>query len=136
MNDIPLLRRFEKGDRVYVTAQAIWVALVCAVMASDRNPKQPFLLTYGDLAAALGMDRKAGITLVRQLGIVGHLCVLYDLPTLNSIVINEKTGQPGDHVVTRPGKTPKQEQMDVMRENWFQIRVPTTGTLRKIWQMN
>jgi hypothetical protein len=134
MNDIPSLRRFRKGDRVYVQAQQIWIVLTCLVMRSDRNPRRPFVVTYGDLAEAMGMNRRAGITLGRQLGIVGHLCVMNDLAALNSIVVNDATNEPGDHVVTRPGKTYKQEQAEVMKENWHGIRVPTTGTLRKVWE--
>jgi hypothetical protein len=136
MIDIPSLRRFKKGDRVYVQAQQVWLVLTSFVMRSDRNPRRPTLITYGDLAEAMGMSRRSGITLVRQLGIVGHLCVLNDLPTLNSIVINDVTNKPGDHVVTRRGKTYQQEQAEVMKENWYGIRVPTTGTLRKVWEAN
>lgn len=30
------------------------------------------------------------------------------------------------------GYSGKQEQADIMRFDWFSVRVPTTGTLRKI----
>ena len=42
---------------------------------------------------------------------------------------------PGDHVVLRDGHSYKQEQAEVMRRDWFQFRVPTTGTFRKVWQL-
>lgn len=135
MPDIPSLRRFKNGDRVYVQAQQIWLVLTCLVMRSDRQPRRPYVVTYGDLAEAMGLDRRAGITLGRPLGIVGRLCILNDLPALNSIVINDTTSEPGDHVVTRPGKSYKYEQAEVMKENWHALRAPTTGTLRKVWQM-
>lgn len=133
VDDTTPLRRFKKGDRIYVQAQQIWLVLTCLVMRSDRNPRRPLLISYGDLAEAMGMPRRAGITLGRQLGIIGRLCILNELPTLNSIVVNDTTNEPGDHVVTRPGKNYKQEQADVMRENWHGIRAPSTGTLRKVW---
>jgi hypothetical protein len=82
----------------------------------------------------MGLDPRAGLTLARPLGIVGWLCVDNDLPTLNSIVVNELTNAPGDHVVTRDHKSYKEEQAEVMKINWHTIRVPTTGTLRKVWE--
>lgn len=130
--EAPPLRRFARGDAVHVRAQQIWLILVAHVMLSKRNPRAPYTMTYGDLAEAMGMDRRAGITLARTLGLVGTCCVENDLPALNCIVVNESTDAPGDHVLTRPGKTWKQEQADIMRFDWFSVRVPTTGTLRKI----
>ncbi len=134
MSAIPALRRFKKGDRVYVRAQQVWLVLTSKVMSSDRDWRRPTVLTYGDLALAMGLDPRAGLTLARPLGIVGWLCVDNDLPTLNSIVVNELTNAPGDHVVTRDHKSYKEEQAEVMKINWHTIRVPTTGTLRKVWE--
>jgi hypothetical protein len=71
--------------------------------------------------------------LSRQLGIIGQYCRLNDLPALNSIVVNQATGEPGEDVVVRDGRTPKQERKAVMAQDWFQFGVPTTGTLRKVW---
>ncbi|MER8512111.1 hypothetical protein NKH47_04050 [Mesorhizobium sp. M1060] len=128
----PPLRYFKAGDPVHVRAQQVWLILVSKVMSSPRNPQRPTVMTYGDLAETMGMDRRAGITLNRQLGVVGDICVANDLPALNCIVINDRLNAPGDHVVTRPGRTWQQEQADAMSTNWFTVRVPTTGTLRKI----
>jgi hypothetical protein len=133
--DIPKVKRFSRGDRLYVQAQQIWIILVAFVMHSKRDPKAPDTITYGELAEKMGRpDRRAGITLARQLGIVGELCKANDLPTLNAIVVNQDSGMPGDHVVLRDHHTPKQEQADVMRQDWFQLRVPTAGTFRKVWR--
>ncbi|WP_417230979.1 hypothetical protein [Brevundimonas sp.] len=128
----PPLRYFKTGDPVHVRAQQVWLILVSTVMSSARNPRRPTVITYGDLAEAMGMDRRAGITLNRQLGVVGDICVANDLPALNCIVINDRLNAPGDHVVTRRGRTWQQEQADAMTTDWFAVRVPTTGTLRKI----
>jgi hypothetical protein len=134
IEEIPPAKRFASGDRIYVQAQQIWLILSAIVMLSERNPKKPTKETYGDLAKKMGYpDKRAGHMLSRQLGIVGMYCVLNDLPTLNSIVVNATTGQPGHDVVTRKGKSFLDEQSDTMKENWFQIRVPTTGTFRKVW---
>ena len=75
-----------------------------------------------------GGQRTLGI----PLGIVGEYCRVNGLPTLNSIVVNQETGVPGDHVLVRDGKTYRDEQREVMNEDWFAYRVPTTGAFRKI----
>src|ERR1700753_3293557 len=104
MNDIPLIRRFARGDRVYVQAQQIWLILVSLVMTSDRNPKKPKKIKYGDLAVLMGYpDKRAGHVLGRQLGIVGHYCVRNRLPALTAMVVAAGSGEPGDEVVTRSG---------------------------------
>jgi hypothetical protein len=132
---IPPLKRFKKGDRLYVQAQQIWLILVAFVMHSKRNPEKPAKTTYGELAKKMGYsDRRAGHMLNRQLWIVGKLCEVNNLPPLNTIVVNKDTGAPGQEVFLRKGRTLDQEQADVMREDWFKIRVPTTGTFRKIWE--
>ena len=137
---IPKARRFRRGDPRYVQAQRVWLILTAHIMMEgrwrrrqDRKPRRKeLLMTYGDLAQRMGMDRKAGVTLVIPLGIVGEYCRMNDLPTLNSIVVNQDTGVPGDHVLVRDGKTYGEEQREVMRMNWFAYRVPTAGTFRKV----
>ena len=135
MDEIPKIKRFADGDRVYVRAQQIWLILVAAVMNSGRNPRRPTTITYGDLAVLMGYpDKRAGHTLARQLGIVGEYCKLNDLPALNAIVVNEVTKTPGADVVVRDGSTVAREQADIMTEDWYALRVPTTGTFRKVWE--
>jgi len=134
MSPIPRPKKFQRGDRLHVQAQQIWLVLVSKIMNSSREPAAPFKITYGKLATALGYDDpRAGHTLGRQLGIVGDYCKMFGLPPLNVIVINQATGQPGAEVVLRDGKTVAEEQAAVMRKNWYEIRVPTTGTFRQVW---
>jgi hypothetical protein len=133
LKNVPRIKRFGRGDRLHVQAQHVWLILVAFVMHCDRNPRRPSTMTYGDLAGAMGYDsRKAGITLARQLGIVGEYCKANGLPPLNTIVVNQSTGMPGSEVVLRDGHTVRQEQAAVMREDWSGYRVPTTGTFRKV----
>ncbi len=135
MSESPKIKRFAPGDRLHVQAQRIWVILVAHVMHSDRDPENPATICYGDLATTMGYrDRRAGHTLGRQLGIIAKLCVDNDLPPLNSLVVNQSTGLPGDHVMLRPGRSVAEEQAAVMEEDWFSIRVPTTGTFRRVWE--
>lgn len=135
MPDIPPIRRYKEGDRVYVQAQRIWLILTAFVGGPTRGPHDEATITYGRLAQLMGHpDRRAGHTLGRQLGIIGEYCRLNDLPTLNSIVVNQTTGAPGEEVLLREGRTVKQEQRAVMRQDWFSLGVPTTGALRKVWE--
>lgn len=129
MEKIPSAKKFKRGDRLYVQAQQIWLILVSKVMM------QKSLITYGELAEYMGYsDRRAGHTLCRQLGIIAKYCILNKLPTLNTIVVINYTDMPGELVIVRPNYTVKQEQSAVFKENWFNVRVPTTGTFRKVWE--
>lgn len=126
---------FGPGDRLHVQAQRIWLILVAHVMCSDRDPKAPFTITYGEVALAMGYpDARAGHTLGRQLGIIAKFCMDNDLPPLNSVVVSKDHGLPGEHVMLREGKTLKHEQAAVMKQDWFAVRVPTTGTFRTVWE--
>jgi hypothetical protein len=135
MNEIPEIKRYAAGDRLHVQAQQIWLILVAHIMCSKRDPENPSTITYGKLAKRMGYDdKRAGHMLGRQLGIVGDYCKRNRLPTLNSIVVTEATKVPGKSVVLRKGWSVDDEQADCMREDWFGLRIPTTGTLRKVWE--
>lgn len=131
---IPPAKEFGTKNRVWVQAQQIWLVLVAHIMNSARDPANPSTITYGDLAEKIGMSRRAGRTLGKALGIVGNYCKMNDLPTINSVVVRDDDKQPGDHVVLRDGFLVADEQAGVMRQNWFLLRVPTTGTLRQVWE--
>ena len=130
----PTIKKFCTGDRLYVQAQQIWIILVSFVMSENREKDSRRTITYGELAEKMGKKSSACRTLGRQLGIVGQLCVLNELPALNVVVVNQKTDQPGGGVVLSNGKTVQEEQKAVMSKNWFELRVPTTGTFRQVWE--
>jgi hypothetical protein len=135
MSPLPSVKSFQRGDRLYVQAQQIWLILVAFAMYAPRKPGGRATITYGELALRMGHeDPRAGHTLGRQLGIVGEFCIGNNLPALNVIVVGQATGQPGEHVVLREGFTVAQEQRDVLKHNWFSVRVPTTGTFRQVWE--
>jgi hypothetical protein len=131
VSNIPSVKFFRRGDRIPVQAQQMWLILVGVVMLTKKK-----IITYGDLAVAMGYpDRRSGHGLSRQLGLVGCYCIRNGLPTLNSIVINQETRAPGPDVVLSKGRKYKQyplEQKEVRERDWFKIRVPTTGTFRKL----
>ncbi len=129
------VKRFAEGDRLHVQAQRIWIILVAFVMHSNRSSKRPSTITYGEVAQAKRRDPRAGYTIGRQLGIIGRFCVENDLPPLNCIVVNQDTGLPGAEVVLRPGRSIAQEQAAVMKQDWFEIRVPTTGAFRRVLEV-
>jgi hypothetical protein len=119
-------QRIRSGDRIWVRCHQIWNILVGQAVYEQRR------MEYGELAQRMGYSPKAGITLAYHLGIIGEYCRLWDLPCLNTIVANRATGQPGDGVVTRPGKSWRQEQRESLRFNWYSLRTPTTSTFRKV----
>ncbi|HHR6132333.1 TPA: hypothetical protein ACS72K_003997 [Providencia alcalifaciens] len=133
MENKPIIKTFERGDRIYVQAQQIWLILVTWVEHNKSSGVST--ITYGELAEKMGHSSKqAGRTLGRQLGIIGQLCLLNDLPPLNCIVVNQQTKQPGSEVVLSSIGSIEKDQKDVFKTNWFNLRVPTTGTFRKIWE--
>lgn len=119
-------QRIRSGDRIWVRCHQIWNILVGQAVYEQRT------MEYGELAQRMGYSPNAGITLAYHLGIVGEYCRLWDLPCLNTIVINKETRQPGDGVVTRPGKSWRREQRESLRFNWYSLRTPTTSTFRKV----
>jgi hypothetical protein len=81
----------------------------------------------------MDLPRGAGITLGPVLGIVGNYCKQNKLPGLNCIVVGDASKAPGPEFVSRKGNW-RDDQRDALSENWFQFRVPTTGTLRQVWE--
>ena len=129
------VKRFGEGDRLHVQAQRMWMILVAFVMNSNRRSNRSPTITYGEVAKAMGRDPRAGFTIGRQLGIIGRFCVENDLPPLNCIVVNQDTGLPGAEVVLRRGRSIAQEQASVIKQDWFEIRVPPTGTFRRVLEV-
>ena len=127
---------FEPGDRIYAQAQQAWVILTGVVTAHQMgysNLGQP-LVTYGDLAEAMGKGRQAGRTLTRQLWMIGEYCKFNGLPTLNSIVVNQETGLPGHDVVLNSGNDAQTEMRNVGRYRWSMLRPPSIATFRDVWE--
>ena len=127
------VRKYARGDRIYVQAQRIWLILSSFVSSPLRKPGDPTTITYGQLAEHMGYDPRAGHTLGRQLGIVGYCCLENDLPALNSIVVAAH-GAPGPEVVLKRGRTVAQEQRAVRQQDWHSVGLPTTAMLRRVWE--
>jgi hypothetical protein len=136
MNDIPMLRPYLiSGSRVWLQAARIWPILTGFVMFSDRNPRAPATITYGELAQRMGYStRNAGHTLGRALELIGQVCIATGLPALNAIVVGQTTGAPGVEVLLREGYTVEEEQAAVMETEWHQWRAPSASTFRRAWE--
>ena len=133
------VKPFERGDPRHVQAHRIYLILVAHVMAIAQRSKRPqgpkrrdVLITYSELTERMGMKPNARMTLGVPLGIIAEYCRMNDLPTLNSIVVLQETGAPGEGVLVRDGKTYKEEQREVANEDWFSYRVPAAGTFRRV----
>ena len=58
--------------------------------------RQSHTISYGELARAMGMERRVPATrLAAPLGKLSTICQYSDLPLISSIVINRQTGMPG-----------------------------------------
>jgi hypothetical protein len=128
---VQTVKFFSKGDRIYVRCQQIWLVLVSHVRIKSST------ITYGTLADYMGYDSRAGHTLGKHLGVIGHFCLLNELPLINSIVVNKNTGYPGDDVFLGDDnnsiKNIDETQKDVINYDWFSVRVPTVGAFKNIF---
>lgn len=124
-----MAKRYERGDRIYVRAQQIWMILVAH---AGMNPDAT--ITYGEVAERMGYDARAGHTLGKHLGIIGHYCEDNGLPHLNTIVVGKLSGEPGDEVLFDDRKSMAKNQKAVHKFDWFSVRPPSTGALRKVYE--
>jgi hypothetical protein len=129
---IPPIRKFALGDRVYIRAQQVWLILVAHVMTTNGDWRRR-VMTYGELAVKMGHDSRAGIGLGRELGIIGKYCIDNNLPGLNCLVVGQDTGTPGPGVL-HSGENWIDDAQKAVKLDWFRYRVPTTGTLRQVWE--
>jgi len=122
----------QTGERQYARAQRIWQILIGYVMfEQDLSGKGKGIITYGDLADLLGYDRRAGVTLGGPLGYIHRFCEQNDLPHLNAIVVREDTGIAGWDEMFPDRDRHLKEQKLVQKFDWFTVRTPSAGTLKK-----
>ena len=132
-------RKYQRGDSIPKQAQQMWLVLASIAVLKPDHAKYtegwgPGLVTYGALAELMGKPRRAGVTLTRQLGIIGKWCAENDLPALNAIVISKRWGGPGEDVVLSKSDNVEEEQESVLEEDWFLIRPPTINQLRGVYE--
>ncbi|MBI2373849.1 MAG: hypothetical protein HYV07_07620 [Deltaproteobacteria bacterium] len=106
------IRRFDEDPSAPKRALQIWLILLAR--AELRRT-----ITYGDVARILGYDG-AGV-LAHILGHIMYHCQRNKLPPLTVLVVNQKTGLPGDGLVA--------EDIHAQREavfgyDWYAIEPP------------
>ena len=126
---------------MFVQSQQMWTILTAFVMmksftAADGKRRRdiPDLISYKELAALMGRHGQQHV-LSRQLGILGIYCLMNDLPALNAIVVHDNYEGPGNGVVLADGRSWREEVAKVHDQNWFELRPPTVGALRKVYDM-
>jgi len=80
------------------------------------------IITYGDLANIMGYADAHHLDYI--LSHIQYYCQQSGLPLLNSIVVNQETGLPGEGITVKPEQIPL-IHMQVFRQNWFDIVPPT-----------
>lgn len=133
MSEVKSVRFFEQsGERQYARAQRIWQVLIGYVMfKQNMSGKGPGIITYADLAELLGYERRAAVTLGAPLGYIHRFCEQNDLPHLNAIVVRDDTGIAGWDEMYPDFKRHLREQKRVQEFDWFRVRTPSAGTLKK-----
>lgn len=90
-------------------ALQIWQVLISA--AHNRQT-----LTYTLLADLIGMPARA---LAQSLGLVMDYCERNELPPLTVLVVNKKTGRPGEGLTTL--QEPNRDRERVFDYQWFRL---------------
>lgn len=135
MSDVPEAKFFKSGDPVFVRAQQVWIILVSEIMGRRESAgSDGVTITYGDLSRKMGKAKVPPVSLGKHTGIIAHYCIENDLPPLNIIAVNQKTGLPGYGVLGTTDRHFERDMKKVMEYDWFSVRVPTTGMLRKTWE--
>lgn len=137
------MKKYEKGNRIPVRAQQIWLILCAHAVLKPDGEYEPSggwsgwgrgIITYGDLAKQMNMNPKAGVTLSKHLGIIGLYCQQENLPPLNTIAVNDQTGDPGIGRIETEGFS--KDQKKVLKAEWFSIRPPTIRAFRAVYDQN
>lgn len=94
-------------------ALQVWALLVCA--ARDRRT-----YTYGDIAETLGWRKEVdGLRVVGPLNLVAEYCSAHGFPPLHVLVVNAKSGQPGEGFDQYIDIDEQREA--VFRFRWFEV---------------
>ena len=92
-----------------------WQILISRASASS-------IITHGDLANIMGYADAHHLDYI--LSHIQYYCQQSGLPLLNSIVVNQETGLPGEGITVKPEQIPL-IHMQVFRQNWFDIVPPS-----------
>jgi len=115
-----MVKRYGRRDKHEMRAQQIWPILIS--LAHNRQ-----IITYKRLAYLVGIGGP-GVLGKGPLDRIANYCIQNDLPPLTSLVVNEKTGLPGNGIPVKKAAT----QREVVFNNpWFKIVAPTPDQLHE-----
>jgi hypothetical protein len=116
-------KRFEQGCRI--PERALQAYLVLIGLAWNRQT-----ITYGEISE-YQMEFGHGGILSGPLGCIMGWCHEQGLPALTVLVVNDKTGIPGDGLVTVEGENFPAAQQKVFQCNWFSLFPPSISELEE-----
>ena len=117
-----MIKRFKASPTAASRALQIWLILIGK--AHNRQT-----MTYEQLAELLGYGG-AG-TMAQLLGHVYHFCSQNELPPLTALVVNKKTGLPGQGL---PATDLHAQRELVFRYRWYEMFPPTLEQLAQAYQ--
>lgn len=109
-----MLEKIDENPTIPAQAVQIWQILI-----SKAHNRQ--IITYGILADLLGLG--GAIILAQPLSIIMYFCSQNDLPPLTVLVVNAKTGLPGEGLKIDGDLSAVRE--DVFNYNWYGLLSPS-----------
>lgn len=109
-----MLEKIDENPTIPARAVQIWQILI-----SKAHNRQ--IITYGILADLLGLG--GAIILAQPLSIIMYFCSQNDLPPLTVLVVNAKTGLPGEGLKIDGDLSAVRE--DVFNYNWYGLLSPS-----------
>lgn len=98
-------------------------ALIYAELIKVANSKTT--VTYGNLASSVGRDpTKEGLAVSSSLKSVHKWCAANNYPSIDSLVVNQKTGEVGDWLGSQINPASERERVFAFR--WDRVPSPTT----------
>ena len=82
-------------------------------------------ITYGELGDLLGYGG-VGHSMIASLASINHWCVANNLPALNSIVVLQDSGLPGEGI---PVADVVKQQAETFKTDWYDVMPPTAEEL-------
>jgi hypothetical protein len=119
---VVVVRRFDDEPTLAARALQIWQILI----GKSHNRQS---VTYKILSKLLGYGGSG--VLSRQLGHIMFFCAQNDLPPLTSIVVNEKTGLPGEGIELKGDLNVVREE--VYNYDWYGLCPPSVKDLEDAW---
>lgn len=120
------MKKFSQEATHPARALQAWQILIAAAMNRQTH-------TYKSLSTLMYGNPAQGV-IARVLGHIALYCHQNDLPLLTVLVVNEKTGLPGEGIPTSGDLHSLREL--VFRTDWYSIYPPTEQELEEAYKSN